>query len=539
MSRAQIFLILFLFSLSIFSARAEWDCTKPVPTESGLVRGAVEKETGTCVWRGIPYAQPPVGELRWKAPQAHPGWDGIREAVELAPQCMQKEVKGWMKLFSPNPSKKMSEDCLYLNIWRPKKPGKFPVMVWVHGGGYQWGTANSPFYWGDRLAEQGEVVVVSFNYRLNIFGFFAHPRLREEDPNHSTGNQGSLDQVMALRWVKENIAHFGGDPNNITIFGESAGGYSICTLLATPRAKGLFHRAIMMSGGCETVQELEQGYKVARQSALRVGCQPEDINCLRSIPAEKLLYQGASSMVALDYIPHIDGYFLTDTPLNMIKAGNFNQVPVMAGYNKDEMARLLLLNPKYALSPKSSYEKKLKKLGFSEKEIKALVQLYPLSEYKKPVYALGRMFGTDLTFACDTYYALTALSQYVPELYLYRFDYDGFMLSSIAGVAHAMELPYVFATLDRPPVNKLYHFANIKKAQKLSEKIQKYFVNFARSGNPNSAELPPFPGFKPGSPRIQILDEPIRTQQLDTVPRCQFWQEHKDKWVSIFSLLPF
>ncbi len=532
------FILMIVFSFSN-SLTAGINCSEPVQTEYGLVSGREAKEGGVCEWLGIPYAQPPVGELRWRAPQPHPKWQGIRKADHFGARCMQKGVHGIMKLFSPDPSQKMSEDCLYLNIWRPKKEGKFPVMVWVHGGGYQWGTGNSDFYWGDRLAKKGDVVVVTFNYRLNIFGFFAHPALREEDPHHSTGNYGALDQVMALRWVKNNIANFGGDPDNITIFGESAGGYSICTLLATPLAKGLFHRAIMMSGGCEAVQELEKGFEVAKFTFEKFSCPYNDINCLRKIPAEKILYQGSTSMAELDYVPHIDGYLLADTPLNMIKSGNFNRVPTMAGYTKDEMARLLLLNPRFSLAPRSSYEKKLARLGFDDAEIAQLVKLYPLEEYKKPVYALGRMFGTDLTFACGTYDALLALSEYVPELYLYRFDYDGFMLSGIAGVAHSMELPYVFGTLDRRPVNKLYNFANIKKARKVSDTIQRYWINFAKAGNPNREGLESWQKFDPKSPRIQILDENVRSEPLDIIPRCQFWQEHKDKKISIFSLIGY
>ena len=359
---------------------ADDSCTKPVMTQAGWVRGFKDTETNTCVWRGIPYAEPPVEDLRWKPPQSVSPWQGVRPATQWAPRCIQK---GIMEAVNVDPSGKMSEDCLYLNIWSPKPEGKFPVMVWIHGGGYTGGTANSPMYWGDRIANQAEVVLVSINYRLNIFGFLALPALQKEDPNQSTGNYGSMDQVMALKWVKNNIANFGGDPNNITIFGESAGGWSICTMLATPLAKGLFHKAILESGGCEASASLEKGFKQGEEFARQLGCQPDDLNCLRKIPAKKLLKVVGIELSGFVFINHHDGYFLTNTPLAMIRSGKFNNVPLIAGSNRDEMSVLVSLYKEMRKAEPEQYKELMfKNFEITPEEAEQVVALYPLVTIK-------------------------------------------------------------------------------------------------------------------------------------------------------------
>jgi para-nitrobenzyl esterase len=259
------FAAVFLVIVLIMAAGASWAdevCSEPVMTVSGPVRGKDDPGSYTCVWKGIPFAAPPVGELRWQAPQPAPAWEGVRDAYEYGSPCMQVPA-----------SDHMSEDCLYLNIWRPRKSGVFPVMLWIHGGGYIMGSGD--IYVGTSLAEFGDVVVVTTNYRLHAFGFLAHPSFREEDPNHSTGSYGSLDQVAAIKWVHDNIAAFGGDPGNVTIFGESAGGWSICTMLATPLNRGMIHRAILESGSCKKSKDIEEGYVQTRSIAKRVGCEPE------------------------------------------------------------------------------------------------------------------------------------------------------------------------------------------------------------------------------------------------------------------------
>ena len=235
-------IVLMILSIALFPPRhvifreaireeKAFPCDNPVATKSGQVRGAADGEGAACAWKGIPFAAPPVGELRWRAPQPAPAWDGIREAREFGPACPQAYFWKWVHSMPVG----MSEDCLSLNVWRPRKEGKFPVMVWFHGGMYVFGGSATPLYYGDRLAAEGKVIVVTVNYRLGALGFLYHDGLAREDPHGSSGNYGTLDQIAALKWVRENISSFGGDPEKVTIFGESAGGWSVCTLLAFPR----------------------------------------------------------------------------------------------------------------------------------------------------------------------------------------------------------------------------------------------------------------------------------------------------------------
>ena len=506
-------------------ARAQVDCIDPVKTAAGLVRGADEPET--CVWKGIPFAAAPVGELRWRAPQPAPSWDGVREAVAFGNRCMQKGIMAMEGMAS---KEGMSEDCLYLNVWRPKKSGSFPVMVWVHGGGYYGGSGSTPWYWGDRLAVNGDLVVVTINYRLNVFGFFAHPALRAEDPNKSTGGYGTLDQVAALQWVHDNIQNFGGDPNNVTIFGESAGGWSICTLLATPLTRGLFHRALLESGGCEQSGSLEQGYEEAAQVADVFKCSQDDIACLRHVPAKRLLKQGSGGMTSgVDAKPRHDGYVLTDTPLNMIRAGNYNHVPFIAGHNRDEFGNTMKLIPQLKRTKPDQYKDVLmERFKLPADDADKLIALYPLDEFNnRPVEAYGRMFGADAALACPTYMGLLAAAKQQPNTWYYRFDYDEMNAGKYTGAAHAMEIPFIFGSLDRMPANIFYDKKNIDAAAELSGLMQGYVINFAKTGDPNGPGLPAWPQYRPDSKTIVVFDSTGAITEPAGVydDRCAFWDE--------------
>ena len=514
---------------------ADDTCIKPVMTQGGLVRGFPDPQTNTCVWRGIPYAEPPVGDLRWRPPQPVVTWQGIRPATQWAPRCVQK---GIMEAVNVDPSGKMSEDCLYLNIWRPKQEGKFPVMVWIHGGGYTGGTANSPMYWGDRIANQGQVVLVSINYRLNIFGFLALPALQNEDPNQSTGNYGSMDQAMALKWVKNNIANFGGDPNNITIFGESAGGWSICTMLATPLAKGLFHKAILQSGGCEASANLEKGFKQGEEFARQLGCEPDDLNCLRKIPAKKLLKVVGTELRGFIFVNHHDGYFLTNTPLAMIRSGKFNNVPLIAGSTRDEMSIVVSLEKEIRKAKPEQYKELMfKNFEITPEEADRVVELYPLSEYQNlPKKAYGQI-ATDAGLGCPTYLGLSSVAKFQNQVYYYRFDYDNIYLGKKAGAVHSLELPFVFGTMDRVPWNALLKNSSPKvrsEMQELSRIMQGYWTNFAKTGNPNGPAFPEWSIFKLDSQKLIIFDNEIKTDTFAKTQQCSFWEEYSKKHPPVF-----
>src|SRR3990172_1381547 len=244
-------------------------CGQEVKTAEGPVLGQAHSALPVCEYKGIPYAAAPVGELRWKPPKRSEPRTEVLKALAFGHRC----ISGGSGSGAPEKMlPAMGEDCLNLNIWRPAKSGSFPVMVWIHGGSLQTGTGAEPLYWGDKLTAQEDVVVVSINYRLNFYGFMAHAGLSKEDADGSSGNYGLLDQVAALMWVKENIAGFEGDASSVTIFGESAGGWSVCNLLATPLAAGLFHRAVIESGGCDTTTTLDKGFKDGEEFGKTLGC---------------------------------------------------------------------------------------------------------------------------------------------------------------------------------------------------------------------------------------------------------------------------
>ena len=499
-------------------------CMAPAKTESGLLKGAAETTTKTCVWRGVPFAAAPVGDLRWKAPAPAKSWSGVREASSWGHRCMQT---GLMERMNADPSGGMSEDCLYLNIWRPSKPGKFPVMVWIHGGGYTGGTASTPMYWGDRMSEAGGVVVVSFNYRLNVFGFLSLPALASEDPNKSTGNYGSLDQVAALKWVHDNIANFGGDPDTVTIFGESAGGQSVYTLVASPLAKGLFQRAIVESGRSNASLSLERGYAEGKAISEKFGCKADDLACLRKIPAQKILDAAAAGLQESVFEPHHDGYFLENTPRAMISSGKYNRVPILAGSNKNEINVMLAFRRDLRNTRPADYDKKIQELlEISEPEALKFSSAYPLAKYGDlPLNAFGQM-ATDFRMGCPTYQGLAAASKFQGELYYYRFDYHDILLGDYIGAVHSLEIPFVFNSMDRPPMKTLLKKENMNEMTKLSSTMQGYWVNFAKIGNPNGPGIPDWPGFELNSQTVMVFDQSVRAMASGIAERCALWDDY-------------
>ncbi len=526
-------IVAFIFAVSLLalslSAHAGVDCDEPVKTESGLVSGSEDLATNTCVWKGIPYAAPPLGDLRWRAPQPMPEWSGVREALEFGDQCVQgKDMMGGRK------SDPTSEDCLFLNIWKPRKSGVFPVMVWIHGGGYYVGAGSEPQYLGDRLAEAGDVIVVTINYRLSVIGFLTHPDLRDEDPNGSTGSYGSLDQAQALRWVHENIAAFGGDPDNITIFGESAGGISVCSMVATPLTRGLFARAIMQSGTCELSQDLTDGYDQARDLMKQMGCDYHDIECMRKIPAARLVNKiGGTLMDGFNYTPHHDGYFLKDTPLKMIESGDCSKVEIMAGTVLDEFGKMVKLNPSYYYTRPAGYEKRLtKSFDMTDEQASELAALYPPSEYKdRPVEAMGQMLGADAAMRCPTYRLLEAVKGWGGQAYFYRFDYKGMKFGKYLGSFHTAELPFIFDSFDRPPAAMLYGKKQEDATRVITEVMQGYWTNFAKTGDPNGPGLPQWEPFQVEDAQVIVIDEVTRQEPAGVEQKCEFWRDYGKEYL--------
>jgi len=460
------------------------DSAPKVKVEAGKLEG---KSDGTVnAFLGIPYAAPPVGNLRWKPPAHAAKWKGARKATEFGSRCMQGAVFSDMIFRDPG----INEDCLYLNVWVPAKglrsKNKLPVMVWIYGGGFVAGATSEPRQDGTNLAKEG-VVVVSMNYRLGIFGFFAHPELATESGRNSSGNYGLLDQVAALEWVKRNVAAFAGDPGNVTIFGESAGSFSVSDLMASPVAKGLFQRAIGESGGAFSSQGLpfrtlaqstEAGAKFADEA---LGA--KTLADLRAIPAQKVL-DAAMNAKTVRFAPNVDGYFLPEPVPAIFAAGKQSNVPLLAGWNKDEGGSgVPKENPTSVLKETAQKE-------FGDKGDEFL-RLYPSATDDQAARSMEDFAG-DRFIAFSTWKWLEAEKKTGRSpVYRYRFDIQhpaDPKRPPNAGAYHSAEIEYVFGALDsenwiswRP------------EDHTLSEQMRKYWSNFARTGDPNGAGLPKWP----------------------------------------------
>lgn len=487
-----------------------------VKTDSGVVEG---KEVGAVhAFLGIPFAAPPVGELRWKPPAAPAKWTDVRKATDFGAHCLQGDIYGDMN-FRGAPG---SEDCLFLNVWAPAKPSapRLPVMVWIYGGGFAAGSTSEQRQDGTNLAQQG-VVVVSMNYRLGIFGFFVHPELAKESGHNSAGNYGFLDQLAALKWVHENIAAFGGDPGNVTIFGESAGSFSVSAQMASPLSKGLFHKAIGESGAAffsagmtfDPLSMREEKDVETVSAKLGVSTLAE----LRALPAEKLLdIFGKPGPDAFDFGPDVHGYFLPESAPAIFAAGKQSDVPLLAGWNHDEGSFEVVFNPQ---KPTAETMKADAQKDFGDKADHFL-KLYP-TDTPSHVQSSAQDFAGDKFIAWSTWEWMEAQSKTGKQpIYRYRFDLGppADPKGPQLGAYHSAEIEYVFGQLDSK--------AGIEwrpEDRKLSEDIQKYWANFARSGDPNGPGLPKWPVYsaKDGWP-VMYLDAKSAAHKDDLRDRYLF-----------------
>ena len=391
-----------------------------VPTASGLVRGTTSADGSVAIFQGIPYAAPPVGQLRWAAPQPPAAWSGVRDALQTRSPCPQTGQYA-----------SLNEDCLYLNVWAPVRYAnkKLPVMVWVHPGGQTSSAAND--YNPQRLITHGTpAIFVSFNFRLNIFAFFAHKALTAELPELGSGNYAGLDQQQVLRWVRDNIANFGGDPGNVTIFGQSGGAQGVCVLLASPPAKGLFHKAISESGSCqwELYPSLTASENRGAAIATELGCAGSNpLPCLRALPTSVILAKRASGADQSAGQPAW-GSGLFPLPMReTMSTGQFNKVPLMQGGVSDEA--MFRLGPLYdgAGNPVTAMQyPALLQQYFGASRVAAIQEQYPLSDYPTPSYALLKALsdfavgGNNRTGACNVHVANQIGSLNTP-LYAYEF----------------------------------------------------------------------------------------------------------------------
>ena len=466
---------------------------RQVQTESGAISGVTAN--GVTAYKGVPFAAPPVGDLRWRPPMPAATWAGTRKADAFAPACMQTGVS--MPGETPP---EVSEDCLYLNIWTPaQNPRHLPVIVWIYGGGYINGSASMPLYWGDRLASKG-VVVVTVAYRLGPLGFLALPELTRESPHHSSGNYGVLDQIAALTWVHRNIAAFGGDPKCVTIAGQSSGSISVSILMASPLAKGLFQRAIGESGGL--FEPLQLGPQFLLANAERDGDKfaaaqgAPSLQELRRLPADKLTGNAGGIVHAV-----IDPYVLPASPYETFASGRQNDVPLLIGSNADEARAMVDVSHETAATFSTDLEHSVGQLP------PALIAAYPHATDQEAQQAqLG--LERDLRFGWDmwAWARLQAGTGRQPVFYYSFRQQPPFPAGSVYagwGASHFAELWYVFDHLDQSPWNWT------AGDRKLAAEISGYWINFAKSGDPNGPGLPPWPAFVNTSSKVQYLADPI------------------------------
>ncbi len=462
--------------------------TDEVRVADGALKGTVAG--GVAAFKGIPYAAPPTGTNRWRAPQPPAPWQGVRPAADYAHDCMQLPFPGDAAPLGNKPA----EDCLYLNVWTPAARGarKLPVMVWIYGGGFVNGGTSPAVYDGAHFAERG-VVFVSFNYRVGRFGFFAHPALTREDPNALLGNYCFLDQIAALKWVRKNIGQFGGDPANVTLFGESAGGASVLTMMTSPLSRGLFQKAIVESGGGrsllgpmrrihDSAPNLPSGEAVGVKFAEKAGIQGEDaaaLAALRQLPAERVVDGlNMATMSTPTYSgPMLDGKILIETSEQAMLAGHAMKIPLIAGANSADIGFSFAKNMQEVFAP----------FGANREKAEAVYNPERSAEFRK----IGMQVAMDRMMVEPARFVVRTAAAAGRPAYEYRFSYVAESLrKQWKGAPHATEIPFVFDTV------AARYGKDLAPADEATAKAAlAYWVAFAKTGNPDGEGRPHWPRY--------------------------------------------
>jgi para-nitrobenzyl esterase len=500
-------------------------------TRCGKVEGV--ETSGVVAFKGVPYAAPPVGARRWEPPGQPEAWSGVRRAAAFAPTAPQNQMP--MRLleafFLEEPQ---SEDCLYLNVWTPGVDGaRRPVLVWIHGGGFAIGSGSQALYDGAPLARRGDVVVVTINYRLGPLGFL---HLREVTGGRipATGNEGILDQVAALEWVRENVAAFGGDPANVTILGESAGGMSVGTLLGLPRARGLFQKAVPQSGAAQTVSSLDRAIRLTERLLAELGIRPDDADALRSAPFERLLeatdrVNGVPGAIThpefgMTWKPVLDGRALARPPIEEVRAGSAAGVPLMTGSTLEEWKLMATGDPAaLTLDPAGLLERTRASLAGADPA--PLVDAYRRARAARgeptTPFELHAAIETDRVFRMPAIRLLEAQARHEPRSYAYLFTWRSPMMGGMLGACHALELGFVFGTHATPGMRDFC--GGGPEADALAESMQDAWLAFARKGDPSCPAVGRWSPHRDGERATQVFGEK-RTLELD--PR----QEERRSW---------
>jgi para-nitrobenzyl esterase len=493
-----------------------------VQTTAGAIAGSAEN--GVFSFKGVPFAMPPVGDLRWRSPQPPASWQGIRKATDFGPSCIQVkagERLPWTKEFMVQ--NQIGEDCLYLNIWTPKvsADAKLPVIVFIHGGGFSEGSGAIEVYRGDNLAAKG-VVVVTINYRLGVLGFLAHPELTAESEHHASGNYGLSDQIAALKWVNANIAKFGGDPLRVTIWGQSAGAFSVAAMVASPLAAGLFQQSQADSGlGVSSIPMLS--LKDAEQGGVKFAEQHHaaTLKELRALPAEALVADPSvgTTPASIRFSPIIDGWVLPDSPTDMNAKGSDNDVAVITGYQAGDSA---LFNPTFK-SLDEYHQMIQKRYGQMATEFE---KLYPVSNMEE-VKAVVVLSGQERSRVSGFLWACARLKSHRQPVFTYYFDRGiPWPQHPEFGAFHTGEIPYFFLNLkliDRPWEQIDFTLANT---------VSTYLINFATHGDPNGNGVAPWPKIDPSQPQTMELGARTGAMPLASKEKIDFWTRYFNSPIS-------
>jgi len=505
-----------VFALTLLHGQAPDPVQATVHTQSGPVRG---RGTDVLVFKGIPYAAPPTGERRWRPPAAAKPWTDVRDSTQFGPRC-----PGTLPTRSPafGSDAPASEDCLTLNVWTAAKSSddRLPVMVWIHGGGFTAGSATLPRLDGTNLARRG-VVVVTFHYRLGALGFLAHPALSRESEHHVSGNYGLLDQIAALRWVRANVVAFGGNPENVTLFGSSAGASSQAFLMVSPLARGLFHRAIAQSLGSTAAGPKPRlrvpyyGFAAAEANGLSIA---QDIATLRALSADEVLArmpnqtEGLGSIFGRIYAPLVDGYVVPDDPAVLMGTNNQARVPLLTGHNADEGLFFARDLPKTVEDYRAFVRAR-----FPAAFVDAVLARYPAATDAEVSVAAPLLDGESRLVA-PTVLTARAVSK-LSDVYMYRFSRVApSSRAAWGGAAHTSEVPYVFDNTNE----NTSQFDGIDRT--VSRAMADAWVQFAKTGNPNGGALPQWPLYH--SPDYRVLDfgDTVTLRSNARSPEIDFFQ---------------
>jgi para-nitrobenzyl esterase len=482
----------------------------------GQVAGTAQGDLG--VFKGIPFAAPPVGKLRWAEPAPVQPWPGVRQATAYGPPCMQDPQMAKLMGSTAPPS----EDCLYLNVWTPAKAkgDRLPVMVWIYGGAFALGATGTPLFDGSRLAQKG-VIVVSVGYRVGALGFMAHPELSRES-GHGSGNYGLEDQIAGLKWVRDNVGQFGGAPGNVTIFGESAGGIAVSMLAASPLAKGLFAKTISESGG--NFGPARKGSEGGANMTSLAGAEAQgtaflkaigaaDIAAARALPASTI-QAGPGASAQGGFWPTFDGYVLRGDQYVLYEKGQFNDTPVLIGTNSNEGA--MFVQPPIT---GDQFEKTIRTQYGASAD--ALLSAYPHATPQEALQATRNVFR-ETAFAWPTWaWARLQTEKGRHPAYVYYFDVR--TPQQPDGSTHASEMPYVFGWTDQGIAG------SSKPDQATSDQMMAYWTNFAKTGNPNGPGVPEWPAFTLKDQQVRVLGTSPGVSTIPHLPQLQVWEDYYRK----------